>query len=202
MSLKEKIYWAYTGKADFLVGADATISERTLAFLAGALGVSLYLFMYFHNSFEWKAWQYFVAGILAFDVAGGVVANSLNSCKRFYHSPIKPGDPRFSSLAKKPRAFSALHVHPLVIAVIFGSGTNDVIEGAVWYGLLLSATEIVMRSPTYLKRPVSFLMILIALLINQYILEPVPGFEWFMPALFLKIVYGHLVMEEPYCPDQ
>jgi hypothetical protein len=31
---------------------------------------------------------------------GGVVANSLNSCKRFYHSPVQPEETGFTALAK------------------------------------------------------------------------------------------------------
>ena len=39
-----------------------------------------------------------------------------------------------------------------------------------------------------------------AILANLYLIRPVPGFEWLIPALFLKIVYGHIVREEPYRP--
>lgn len=39
-----------------------------------------------------------------------------------------------------------------------------------------------------------------AILANLYLIRPVPEFEWLIPALFLKIVYGHIVREEPYRP--
>ena len=35
---------------------------------------------------------------------------------------------------------------------------------------------------------------------NYYLIEPVSGFEWLIPVLYLKIVYGRLVREEPYRP--
>jgi hypothetical protein len=41
-------------------------------------------------------------------------------------------------------------------------------------------------------------LIMTTILLNYYFLQPVAGFEWLMPALFLKIVYGHIVREEPY----
>jgi hypothetical protein len=43
-------------------------------------------------------------------------------------------------------------------------------------------------------------LIMTAILVNQYIFHSVIGFEWLIPALFLKIVYGHIVREEPYRP--
>jgi hypothetical protein len=44
------------------------------------------------------------------------------------------------------------------------------------------------------------LLIFLSILINFYLVEAIPGFEWLIPALFLKILYGHLVREEPYRP--
>jgi hypothetical protein len=65
--------------------------------------------------------------------------------------------------------------------------------------LVLSALAL-LQMPLYLQRPAALGIILIAILLNLYILPPVWGFEWLIPALFLKIVYGHLVREEPYRP--
>lgn len=44
------------------------------------------------------------------------------------------------------------------------------------------------------------LLILTAIMVNFYMVAPVHGFEWLIPLLYLKIVYGHLVPEEPYRP--
>lgn len=67
-----------------------------------------------------------------------------------------------------------------------------------WYLLIAASAAVVITIPLYLKRPVSFFIILLAILLNFYVLVPVHGFEWLMPLLFLKIIYGHLVKEEPY----
>ena len=74
--------------------------------------------------------------------------------------------------------------------------------GLVWYVLLLLGSAAVLKTPLYLRRPVAMLGILLALLVNAYLIPAVNGFEWLMPALFVKIVYGHLVQEEPYCPPR
>ena len=42
---------------------------------------------------------------------------------------------------------------------------------------------------------------MLAILVNLYVVRPVVGFEWLVPALFLKLIYGPLVREEPYRPN-
>lgn len=34
--------------------------------------------------------------------------------------------------------------------------------------------------------------------VNGYLLLPIRGFEWFMPAFFLKLLVSHLLLESPY----
>ncbi len=193
-----RIEWHYEGKPDLLMGTGATAAERALAQAAGGLAAALYAYAYAVHAFPWAWWQYALAALLALDVGGGVVANSLNACKRFYHTPPRPDEPPLVALAKRPWAFVTLHVHPILVGLIFGPG--DWFYGLGWYLLLLVSTLAVLRMPLYLRRPVAMLTVLAALLLNQQVIPPVPGFEWFAPALFLKIAYGHLVREEPYAP--
>lgn len=44
------------------------------------------------------------------------------------------------------------------------------------------------------------LLVLTAIMLNLYVITAVQGFEWVVPVLFIKIIYGHLVREEPYRP--
>ncbi len=69
-----------------------------------------------------------------------------------------------------------------------------------WYAYLLVFTLIILKTPLYLKCPTAFLVIALALIIHFYFVIPIHGFEWLMPALTLKVLYGHLVPEEPYRP--
>ncbi len=191
------IDWTYQGKPDFSVGTGATRMERALMWVGGLAGVGLYVYFYLNGMLAWTWWQYLLAVVMAFDVAGGAVANSLNSCKRFYHTPPLPSEPRTAWLFKNHLFFTALHMHPLLIGLMFGGGW---FYGLFWYGALLISAVVVQKTPLYLQRPVAFLLILMALLIHLYGVPAVPGFAWFIPALFMKIVYGHLVREEPYRP--
>jgi hypothetical protein len=191
------IQWAYQGKPDFLMGTGATRAERVLVWTGALIGAGLYLYFFLTGAYVWAWWQYALAALMALDVGGGVVANTLNSCKRFYHTPPLPTEPWYAPLLKNHLVFTAMHGYPFVIAWVFDGG---LVYGVFWYVTMLAAALIVLRTPLYLQRPTAFLIILMALLVHLYGVTPPPGFEWFMPALLLKIIYGHLVREEPYRP--
>ena len=193
-----RINWTYQGIADFAVGTGATAGEKILGYGTGFFAFFFYSALYLFGDLGWELWQYLLAIFLAFDVMGGVVANSLNSCKRFYHTAPKPDENWLVRFVKNPHLFSAVHIHTLIVGVLFAK--FDWFYALFWYLLLLITTEIVLLIPLHLQRPVAMLFILAALLINIYLIPPVAGFEWLAPALFLKIVYGHVVREEPYRP--
>jgi hypothetical protein len=192
------IEWAYHGEPDPLFGTGATQVEKGLVWVTALFTVLLYGYLYARGDLNWALWQYLVAGVIALDVGGGVVANSLNSCKRFYHSPVRMDEPGWVRWLKRPMTFVLLHVHPFVVARLYGDGSWG--AGLFWYGLLVISGLIVVRVPLYLRRPVAMALTLGALVIHGYVVPLASGFAWLIPALFLKIVYGHLVREEPYRP--
>ncbi|MCA9997527.1 MAG: hypothetical protein KDE56_17330 [Anaerolineales bacterium] len=195
---KAYINWDYNGKADFLLGTNASKAEQILGWAASFVGISLYVFLYLTNALNWIWWQYVLAGFLAFDVIGGVVANTLNSCKRFYHTAPKLDEPQYTAFFKNHLTFTVLHIHSLLIATFFGE--TNYLYGIFWYLFLIISTIAIINTPLYLKRPVAFFVITLALLLNIYVVPSVQGFEWFVPALMIKILYGHIVREEPYRP--
>ena len=192
------IDWNYSGKPNGFFGTGATMAEQILVWVFGLLGTGILGWAAWSRSMSWTWWQYIIAALLALDVMGGVVANSLNSCKRFYHAPIQLTETGFTGLAKNHLMFTALHIHPLIIGLVFGN--PNWIYGLFWYVSLVLSAMLVLQFPLYLHRPVALGIIMIAILLNIYIFQPVTGFEWFIPALFLKIIYGHIVREEPYRP--
>lgn len=192
------IQWDYDGKPDVLLGNGATKAEQTLTWAASLVVACLYVYYYATSALNWSFWQYLVAVIITSDVGGGVVANSLNSCKRFYHTPAKVSEPRYVHFAKNHLTFSALHIYPILIGLLYG--TTHWFYGVFWYAFVMVGTVIILKTPLYLRRPVALFTILLALIVNVDFILPVPGFVWFAPALCLKILYGHLVREEPYRP--
>lgn len=190
--------WNYAGEMDVTVGTGAVFAEKALAYVAGLVLPLLYLYWYFMGHLPWAGWQYVLAGLIGADVGAGAVANSLNSCKRFYHTPRRMDEPGWVGLIKHKLIFAALHVYPLVVAALFGAG--HWLYGVLWYALLLLAVVVIWRVPLYLQRPAAVLAVLLAFLLNGYGVVAVLGFEWLAPLLFIKIVLGHVVREEPYRP--
>lgn len=190
------IDWEYSGPADGFFGTGADLYEHSLVWVFGLLGAGLLLWHWMSSLVNWEWWQLALASLLALDVLGGVAANALNSCKRFYHSELKAGETGFTALAKNHLVFSLLHIHPLLIGLLFGNLNWG--YGVVWYAALVLSTVLVLAAPLYLRRPLALGLVMTAILLNGYFIVPVHGFEWLMPAMFLKIVYGHNVREEPY----
>lgn len=197
-SAPSHIDWAYSGRTDLAFGTGATRAERALGWTGALMGLALVGYFYAIGAYPWAFWQYALAAFLGMDVVGGVVANSLNSGKRFYHTLPQPGESALTRLLKHHALFAALHIHPILVGLLFGA-TNWLYAG-VWYVALVGATLLVLAAPLYLRRPLAMLLIVLALLGNTYLVPGVAGFEWLVPALFLKIVYGHAVREEPYRP--
>lgn len=147
---------------------------------------------------NWAWWQYLLAAAVGADLAAGMVANALNSCKRFYHSQPGSAEPAYFTWLRRPRLFTALHVYPCLVALAFPGGSLAI--GIGWYALVLVAALSVQRVPTYLQRPVAVAWLLLTILLNAYLIPAPTGFEWMGPVLVAKIVVGHMVVEEPYRP--
>jgi len=191
--------WNYNGKTDIIAGTGATWIEKNLVWIASISAVLLYLYFYLSNRLDWPLWKYIVACIIAFDIGGGVVANNLNSCKRFFHTPRREDEKGYVALLKNHIFFVSFHIHPIIVGLLY-EGKEGLLYGLSWYFSMMIVSIIVLNVALYLRRPIAMMAILWALIVNSYILLPVSGFEWLAPALFVKIVYGHIVREEPYRP--
>lgn len=135
--------------------------------------------------------------ILAYDLLGGVVANSLNSCKRFYHVDKIPASSVMTNAMRNPLIFTAFHVHPIVFAIVLG---YPLLTGFAWYVGLWISVAMVAWAPLYLRRPIATALCITAIILSQMVVQLPTGLEWFIPSIFLKLVLGHSVQEEPYRP--
>ncbi len=194
------ISWNYNGGNDPLCGTGATPTERLFAYGMATLFTVIILLVDQHRDVPVAdGWRIALLAFFAFDIAGGAVANMLNSCKRFYHARLQPGEGRIARLAKNPRLFTAIHVHPIIAAYFF---QGSLLSAAAWYVLLQASVAVVLALPLYLRRAVATGLTVLALLGNQYLLPLGAGLEWFVPCLFIKMVLGHAVQEEPYRAEQ
>ena len=119
------INWSYSGSTDLFCGTGATTAEKSLGYLGGLIGVAVYTYFFLIGFYRWNYWQYAVAALLGFDVAGGLVCNCLNSCKRFYSSPIQSMETSIVvRLLKRHWIFTMIHIHPFIIHLCFGSSRS------------------------------------------------------------------------------
>jgi hypothetical protein len=194
-----RVDWKYSGPPNLAVGTGATAPEQLIVYGVSLTAASIFIPLWLQHYQGWDWWTYLVCAILAFDIAGGVVANATNSCKRFYQTPARPDDPALERVLKSGINFDLLHLHPVVLSLLVPGA--KLVHGLLWYTGLILGVLIVRWVPLYLRRPVAFSIIAVAIVVNLYVFPLGPGLEWVMPLMFLKIVYGHTVQEEPYRPN-
>jgi hypothetical protein len=139
----------------------------------------------------WTVIQLVVGGLVAADLAGGVVANAAGPAKAWYH---RPGQGFWQHLG-----FVAVHIIDIALVAGLFRGMDWAYAGGV-YGYLLLATIVVLRVPLYLQRPVALLLYGGAILLDVYLFPATAGMEWFVPVLFLKLLVAHVLREAPFRP--
>lgn len=197
-----QVTWHYSGRTYGLVGTGATATERALGYGSAAVLTLVILGadVLRADPVAQAGWQVALLALFAFDIAGGAVANMLNSCKRLYHSPPRPEDGAILRALKNPRLFTALHVHPLLIVWAFG---GSLAHAAIWYLLLQVAVWGVLAAPLYLRRALATAVSMLAIISAPLAWPLGTGLDWVVPALFVKLVLAHAVREEPYAaPSQ
>ena len=189
--------WHVRAPNNALLGNGYTRAEALLTH-SFALGLTIFALTYWWSiDSSPKLWQAALIAVAAYDLLGGVVANNLNSCKRFYHAAEVPGASAFLRATRYPLLFTALHFHTVIFAFAFGYPPST---GIVWYIVLWTSVAVVTRTPLYLRRPLAAGITVAAILLGQTVLRLPQGLGWVIASLFLKLVVGHSVQEEPYRP--
>jgi hypothetical protein len=179
------------GEWDKFVGPGQTRAEFWLILIPSVVA-TLALAGYARlQGLNWNLVQTIVAMLLAFDLMGGVITNATSTAKRWYH---RDGQGTVQHIG-----FIAVHaVHIFLVAWLFRG--MDWLYFGVFYSCLLAASLIILSVPLYLQRPVAFLLYGGVVLISFYRFSPTPGFEWFVPVFFMKLLLSHLLKEAPYRP--
>jgi hypothetical protein len=177
---------------DKIVGPGQTRTEFLIILITSGLAGLAAPFYAQLTGLGWTTVQLIVAGLIAFDLTGGVVTNATASAKRWYH---RPGQGWLQHLG-----FIAIHaLHIFLVAWLFRNG--DWVYSFIYYTYLLAASLVITRVHLYLQRPIALLLFIGVFLINIYALPPVKGLEWFIPIFFLKLLVSHLIKEAPYPVD-
>lgn len=184
---------------DWLFGTGATAREQLLVWAAGVLGLGL---IAWHALVApppgWTWWHHLLSAVILLDVAGGAVANTLGTAKRLYFSPLRQPASARTRLLHNTVGFTALHLHPVVIAALYPGG--QLVWGVLWYAVAVVGVAAIRVSPLYLARPLAMLVFTGAMLLQSAIVAPA-GWAWFVPVFLAKLVLAHAVREEPYRPE-
>lgn len=183
------------GRPDWLFGTGATRTEKGMAHAAAALGCAA--FAVGGQGLGWAWWQWLVGLLLVWDLAGGVVANGLDTAKRFYHSPLeRPAGPAARFL-HHPVGFTAAHVQPLLAGLVFSGGPWW--WGPLWYCWALAGAVLVHRLRERLQRPAALGVVGAGVMAVPLVAGP-PGLAWLPAVLLLKLVLAHAVPEGAGAP--
>jgi hypothetical protein len=198
--MASRVDWSRpAGRPDVVFGTGARPAERSLASSVALAATAVMLSAAaLDRSTGWAAWQYVMAALVVFDLAGGVVANGLNSAKRDHFAVDSQLEGSWSGrLVRRPWLFAALHLHPVAVGASFAGGAWW--WGLCWYATTLATVVLVSRVPLYLARPVALAACVLTVLVSP--LTPAPdGFAWLPTVMVLKLTLAHAVPEEPYRP--
>ncbi len=194
------VEWAMPpgAKQDWLFGTGATTAERGLVLAGSLVGIGVVAASGALADVGWAPWQLALAALIAADLFGGAVANACGSNKRQYFGPMPEHPGVATRLARSRLGFAALHVYPIVIALLFPG--VSLAWGIAWYVAMLVATAIMEWIPPYLQRPGAMLLFVAAVAVAAVLSWGPGGWEWFVPVFFAKLVLAHAVREEPYRP--
>ena len=182
---------AWAGAVDKFIGHGATQAEIIIGFGASILAPLAVVIYAYHARLGWYAIQYVVAGLLAADIVGGIAVDTTSSAKRWYH---REGE-GFRQLFGK---VSYHLVHICLVAWLFRG--LDLVYFIVVSGYLIVATFLILGLPLYLRRSAAALLVCGAMILNLYIFPMTPGLEWFLPSLFIGLLFCFIWREEPYRP--
>lgn len=189
------IDWACNGKFSFTAGFGATKAESTIANYA-ALIAPIILYFLSWQDLGWTTLQIIVASLLALDMVGGVLTNSLGSMKRFLHTDTPLEVNWLGKLVGSKFLFPLIHFQIFAVPACFDVAWS---YAFFWYGLMMASIIFIHFLPMYLHRPIAMLVVMLSIIITQITAAPT-GLEWLAPIYIIKLVLSHGVREEPYRP--
>lgn len=177
-------------RPDWLFGTGATPAEKMLAHSIAVLGALALAVAGRHLHWSW--WQWLLGLLLVWDLVGGVVANGLDTAKRFYHSPLPPTTKRPARVLHHPVGFTGAHIQPILAGLCFPGGTWW--WGALWYAWALVGAIVVEAVAERLQRPIALAMVVAGVMTAPLLPGPY-GLTWLPAVLLLKLVLAHGVPE-------
>lgn len=197
MATHPKVEWVppaprsgFLGEWDKFIGPGASRAENGLILGVSLIGAVFVPWNAVRLGLGWSTVQMIVAGLLALDLFGGVIANASNVTKRWYHRPGQGN--------RQHMIFVLVHLHPVLVGWLFLGGGEGWWFGISVYIFTVVAAQIILAVPLSVQRPVAFGLTMAGILLGLYALPAVPGMEWFVPVFLMKLLAAHLVADVPF----
>jgi hypothetical protein len=170
---------------DEFVGPEATAVDNTLTLGAGVAGLVIAPAVT-PASRALPLTEALLLRLLAADLWGGVVANNTRACARWYE---RPGQTDADHLR-----FAAVHLHPLLVAVLDRRAPGARVPGGFWavsyYGYLMLATALIRRASGRRRRLAAATLTLGGILLDRTLGRAAVA-PWFGPVYYAKLLLGH-----------
>jgi len=136
------------------------------------------------RGYHWSALQHIVAAILVIEVCGGAIVFNTPQAKLWIH---REGRGFWHFLV-----FNALHVGPFVVAYLYYPKMNWSFALSV-YGVMIVTTIVILKVPLRYKGIAASVVVVSGCRIFEIIEAPPPGFVWFEPVYYMKLLLLHTV---------
>lgn len=192
----------WSGRLERFMGPGKRPLEYIVEFAGGAVCVALLGWHVWHAGTyrEWSLVQSAVAALIGLDLVGGVLTNSTNAAKRWYHRNA-------AGMSRSRLTFVGMHVlHLAGLAFLLRPGVLPTVVPALppslgWVlvnsGLLLALAVLIESVPLEVKRPTAMGAYMAALLVNATLFPLPAAVGLFVAFFYLKLLIGHLVPEAP-----
>jgi hypothetical protein len=182
------------GKWDEFVGPGQTKAELWMIWGGGlALAAACIAYFFSQQVAIPNIWQIILLVVMAIDISGGIITNATSPAKCWYH--------RSGQGTKQHLGFIAIHgLYLLLVGCLFLD--CNWLYFFVFFTYMLLTTIIALSMPLYLQHPMAFMLYAGAIVLNLTSFARIPGLEWFIPFLFLKLLVAYLLTEAPFRPEE
>ena len=136
------------------------------------------------QGFGWTPLQHVVAVIIVIEVCGGAVMFNTPQAKLWIH---RKGRGFWDLLL-----FNAAHISPFVVAYLYYPRMNWEYALSV-YGVMIVTTIIILKVPLRYKGIAASVIVVAGCRIFEILEAPPPGFIWFEPVYYMKLLLLHSV---------
>lgn len=185
----------WVGRVERFMGPGRSRPEVAVETIGGTVCAALLVLLVWRTGAhrEWSAAQFAVVAVVALDLIGGVLTNSTNAAKRWYHRDLPAAVPGMTRTRMTFIGVHLFHLAVMAFVVLDGARTWLVVNAL----LLIGCAVAIEMLPLDVKRPGAMAAYMGVLTVNLAFFPQPAVLTWFTTFFFLKLLVCHLVPEAP-----